>query len=127
VHVEKLTGMQNSSWQIEHRIDASSLRCSGSGQASGSSSSRSPASTANITPLARQIVRPNCSLENLEIISRKPSTHNDAHTTPSTISSNATLGMETRVKKQKRERRDANAGEAKIGRASCRERVLWHV
>ena len=43
------------------------------------------------------------------------STHNDAHTTPSTMSSNATLGVETRARKRKRERRDAssaNAGEA---------------
>jgi hypothetical protein len=43
------------------------------------------------------------------------STHKDAHTTPSTMSSNATLGVETRARKRKRERRDAssaNAGEA---------------
>jgi len=40
------------------------------------------------------------------------STHNDAHTPPSTMSSNATLGIETRVRKQQRERRDANAGVA---------------
>ena len=41
------------------------------------------------------------------------STHNDAHTTPTRIamSSNATLGVETRSCKRKRER-DANAGEA---------------
>ena len=43
------------------------------------------------------------------------STHNDAHTTPSAMSSNATLGVETRASKRKRVCRDAtaaNAGEA---------------
>ena len=43
------------------------------------------------------------------------STHNDAHTTPSAMSSNATLGSETRASKRKRACRDAtaaNAGEA---------------
>ena len=43
------------------------------------------------------------------------SKHNDAHTTPSTLFSNAKLGMETRARKRNRERRDAtaaNAGEA---------------
>ena len=41
--------------------------------------------------------------------------HNDAHTTPSAMSSDATLGLETRARKRKRELRDAsaaNAGEA---------------
>ena len=37
------------------------------------------------------------------------STHNDARTTPSAMSSDATLGVETRARKRKRERRDANA------------------
>ena len=43
------------------------------------------------------------------------STHNDAHTTPSAMSLNATLGVETRASKRKRACRDAtaaNAGEA---------------
>jgi hypothetical protein len=43
------------------------------------------------------------------------STHNDSHTPPSPMSSDATLGVETRARKKKRERRDAtaaNAGEA---------------
>ena len=40
------------------------------------------------------------------------STHNDAHTTPSAMSSDATLGVETRARKRKRERRDANAANA---------------
>ena len=42
-------------------------------------------------------------------------THNDAHTTAFAMSSNATLGVETRSRKRKRECRDANtanAGEA---------------
>ena len=40
------------------------------------------------------------------------STHNDARTTPSAMSSDATLGVETRARKRKRERRDANAANA---------------
>ena len=39
-------------------MDSSSLRCSGSGQASGSSSSRSPASTPNIAPTVLASIRP---------------------------------------------------------------------
>ena len=48
VHVEKLTGIVKISWQMAQRTDSSSLRCSSSGHASGSSSSRSPASTPNV-------------------------------------------------------------------------------
>ena len=58
VHVEKLTGIVNSSWQIAQRTDSSSLRCSGSGQASGSSSSMSRASTPNISPVVRASITP---------------------------------------------------------------------
>ncbi|MDB9925281.1 ankyrin repeat domain-containing protein [bacterium] len=43
------------------------------------------------------------------------STHNDAHTPPSTMSSNTTIGVETRAGKRKRELRDATAANAGEG------------
>jgi len=53
----------------------------------------------------------------ITFLEKKPRLHNDAHTPPTRIamSSNATLGVETRARKGKRERRDAsaaNGGEA---------------
>ena len=47
-----------------------------------------------------------------ENASSETSTHNSAHTTPSTLYSNATLGMETRARKGKRKRCDATAADA---------------
>ena len=45
-------------------------------------------------------------------LEKKATTHNYAHTTPSTLPSNPTFGMETRMRTQTHARRDAIAGEA---------------
>ena len=57
-------------------------------------------------------------LENFVTLFSEASTHNNAHTTPFTMSSSAPIGVETRAGKRKRERREAtaaNAGEAILG------------
>jgi len=53
-----------------------------------------------------------CEFANIRFAFWEASTHNDAHTTPSAMSSNATLGVETRACKRKRARRDATAANA---------------
>ena len=55
------------------------------------------------------------------------SKHNDAHTTPSTLFSNAKLGMETRARKRNRERRDATAANAGEAIPGLNDIVVTHI